>query len=234
MAVDPSWGVAFLDDLGVHLEVHRPDGSALPPVKLPHAASSVTWIDEDVVALAPDRAAHRVEIWDVENARPIRHLGQETAIGDAPGAAFLRRVELAYDPRRARLFTLESRTGDFALFDLEGNELGSGQLTNPRLEEFDAWLAEIDRRAREQEEVQRPALSWFHLALDPGGTGWTVEECVDGKARLVPLKADGTLGEAIELVTSCCSLAVVPWQDGWFFHRGPSNPKGSCTDTVPR
>lgn len=232
--VHPEWGVAVLDDLGLELLIVRPSGQRLPSLALPHAVSAVTWLGKNLVAVAPDRAAHRVEIWNVEQARLVRRLGRETAIDDDPGALFLRRVELEYDPHQDRLYTLDSRTGELSVFNLQGARIGQVEVTNPRRAELDAWLAEVDARARATGDVQRPSLAWFRLTLDAEGKAWTVQQCTDGKARVVGFQPDASDIEALEVPTPCCSLDMVAWQGLWVFNQPPSSQQQGCVAKVSR
>lgn len=232
--VEPGWGVAFLDNLGKVLQVQRPDGERSTPVELPRAASGLAWVDVNRLAVAPDGAAHRVEIWDLSSRQEVLRMGVETPVDQSPGAEFLRRVHLAYSPQAERLYALESRTGDLEVFNLKGESVGAGQVENPRKGELDQWLREVDGQARAQGDSQRPSLEWFHLAVGPDGRAWTVQRCAGNEAQVVGFPLDGTPSQRVTVQTSCCSLGLAVLADRWLFYRSSNRLHGSCSEWVRR
>lgn len=227
--VDSRWGVVGLDPYGKELRVISPAGEVQAVLPMEHEAGDVAWIDEARVAVTPKRAAHRVEIWDVKTGSLVRTFGKEEAIDHRIGAYFVRGVAVEYHEASKKLHTLEARTGDYRLFDLEGRQLAAYRLENPRLAEFQAWIEQVDReRTRMGEDLGIP-MNWLRLGIDASGAAITVAGCTEdgAQARLLRVPGDGPV-ETLELDVACCTRNLAIWQDSIVFAEAPSAAQDGC------
>lgn len=230
--VESQWGVAALVRDGRELRGFALDGRPLFVLPLEEPMGEVVWIDPHTVAVSPTLSGHRVEIWDVKVGARVRTLGEETPIQSAPGAQFSRSVDLAYDHKEGRLFSVESRTGELEVFSLDGERVGQGQLVNPRLEEFDRWIRGIDRDMKEKGQSHLQALWYFRLSLDHRGRAWAVQSCgEESRAMLVRVAPSGKT-TAIEVEASCCSMTSLIAGDDLILHSRPGLPGGPCVHVM--
>lgn len=230
--VDSRWGAAALDPYGKELRIVTPDGRVRALLPMEHEAGDVAWIDENRVAVTPTRAAHRVEIWDVQTGSLVRTFGEEEAIAHRIGAYFVRRVYVEYDEGSKRLHTVETRTGEYRAFDLEGRELVAHKLDNPKLAKFEAWIERVDReRSPKGEDLGMP-LNWFRLGFDAKGTPITVANCAaDGsQASLFRLPKKGA-PEPLELEVACCTKQLAIWQNQLLLAGASAVPDPTCFTT---
>lgn len=227
--VDSRWGAAALDPYGKELRVVSTEGDLLATIPMEHEAGDVAWIDESRVAVTPIRAAHRVEIWNVKTGSLVKTFGEEEAVVHRIGAYFVRRVFVEYHEASKRLHTLETRTGDYRAFDLDGHRLAARELENPRRAEFNAWIERVDRERTQMGEDLGMPMNWFRLATDPKGDAITVRGCdAQGtRALLVRVPMEGPPGEA-EVQVACCSQEFTIWQSGIVFAEASSASGDGC------
>ena len=218
--VDAEWGVAALVRGGRTLQGLSLEGRPLFLLPFDEPMGDVVWIDTHQVAVAPTLSDHRVEIWDVEVGSRVRSFGQETPIKLRPGAQFSRTVDLAYDAVHRRLFTIESRTGDLRVFTLEGEPIGRTRIENPRFEEFEQWMRQVDRDMKRKGETHVQGLPYFRLAVGDRGDVWTVRRCGEGTAELVRISPTGA-SESKEIAVSCCSTGSMISGNQIVLHRLP-------------
>lgn len=220
---DAEWGGAALDMDRDLLLLPR---SGAPPVRVARdsKATSLTWLGSGRLAVGPSRAAHRVEIWDVEKRRIVERWGQEEPISDGPGFHRLRAVLLAWDDDRERLWTLETFTGDLIVLSSEGQEVMRRTLRHPRLEEMRAWVEKMEgKEARETSEKEDTYLNlWTSLTLAPDGAAWVLEPCdkFRGLIKALRISSDGRVERRELDLGGCCPSGfrfwgseIVPFQD---------------------
>ena len=230
--VDAEWGIAALVGEGTELRGLALDGRPLFVLPLEKPMGDVVWIDVRTVAVSPTLAGHRVEIWDVEVGALARAVGQEAPIQSSPGAQFSRSVDLAYDSNRRHLFTVESRTGDLRVFNLQGELLGRTQLENPRLEEFDRWLGDIDRDMRKRGKSHLQGLWYFRLSLDRTGQAWVVQRCGEQGQTVLVRVSPSAAKTTKKTEAACCSTRSLISESRLILHRPPDLPGGPCIHSM--
>jgi hypothetical protein len=242
---DVEWGAAALTDDGNELAWVRPH--AVPgsgdKLRLPAPAGWLCWIDADTVAVSPQRAAHRVELWSLRERKPIRSFGQEREIALAPaGATRVREVQLRYDPARRLLLTLESFTGDLEAYSLEAGRgrppadkpVWTARLADPYRKLEERILLDLDDRAKSREVSVGRAFSDLWLAAGPDGSAW-VAQTVDVLHESVTLVKATAAGTRVEQVGNlrCPSRTFTIWGGQLIFFRDIASPREVCTSVAP-
>ena len=239
---DAQWGAVALTPLagpggeGRVLAWVRP-GSA--PGKheelvLPAPASWVCWIDQDTVALSPQRAAHRVELWSLGKRKLVKSLGSEPEIKLVSGATRVRQVLLRYDAARRLLFTLETFTGDLQVLSLDGKVVWRAKLDDPYKKVEEKTLADLNERAKTRDMTLGQTLSDLWLAEGPDGTAW-VSQQIDMRNQSVGLVKASAAGTAAEKVSNlrCPSKTFTIWGTHLVFFRDIATPREVCNDVAP-
>jgi hypothetical protein len=201
---------------------------------LPAPAGWVCWIDEDTVALSPQRSAHRVEMWSLGRRQVVRTLGTEAEIKLATGATRVREVLLRYDAARRLLFTLESYTGDLEVFSADGKVAWRAKLDDPYRKVEEKTLADLDERAKTREMALGEAFADLWLAEGPDGTAW-VSQQIDMLNKAVGMVKAGPAGTKPEKVANlrCPSKTFTIWGSHVVFFRDIASPREVCNDVVP-
>lgn len=196
---------------------------------LPESASWVCWIDQDTVALSPQRAAHRVEIWNLSKRQQVKTLGKESSIVLSPGATRVREVLLRYDHSRRELFTLESYTGSLEVFSLEGKLLWSAKLDDPYRKVEEKTLGDLDQRAKARNVSISQVLSDLWLAEAPDGSAWVSQQIdmLHQSVGLVRASAAGTTAARLTDVR-CPSRTFTIWGGQILFYRDIATPREVC------
>lgn len=224
------WGLVGIYDFGSTLRVIPLDGRERTAINLADEAARVAWVDSDTVAVAPERAGHRVALWDVEEQSLVRTLGDEPPISKGPGAVFAHSFDIEVDPLNGTIWTLDSLSGEVIVFRRNGTVLRSLTIHNPQLAELESWRREVDRSARQEGEGQRPTIWSLRLEVDSEGRGWIVRECTeDGAAVVVEILDEG---EPVtrEITTDCCSKSFALHEQHIIFARSRRAPGGGCFD----
>ncbi len=201
---------------------------------LPAAMGWVCWIDQDTVALAPQRSAWRVELWSLRERKLVRRFGAEKEIVLAQGATRVREVLLRFDPVRRRLFTLESYTGDLAVFSLDGKLVWRTKLDDPYRSVEEKTLADLDDRAKTRQMALGQALSALWLAAGPDGSAW-VSQRIDMLHLQVNLVKVTAAGATVAQVSNlrCPSRTFTIWGGQLVFFRDISTPREVCNSVAP-
>jgi hypothetical protein len=230
---DTEWGVAGLFKGGRELRWLRWDGTLVGAAQLPGPAADVCWISAGTVAVTPEMASHRVEVWDLEKATLRESFGEETPLQPAPGATRLRTVVLRYDFARHLLYTLESFTGELKVFTHDGKLAWKAQVDNPDRAELEAWLKTVDARAKARGDLQTPTIYVLSLALDAEGNPWVIgdEDRASQSLALVKLAAGGNETRALRDV-ACPSLSFVVWGEWLIAYR--ETPSGDLCNATRR
>jgi hypothetical protein len=240
---DLEWGAVALDKDGAHLVWARPrkdsdaGPAALPAaadaIDLPEIASWVCWIDADRVAVAPQRAGHRVEIWSLRHHKMLASIGKETKIVLKNGANRVREVQLHYDTARGLLYTLESFTGDLAVFKLDGTLVWHRVVDNPWRKLEEAKLAALDAKAKVHDTAYPQMFSDLWLAEGPDGSAWVRQDLDTGK-RLIMLSqvtADAVVPKTVDNVR-CPTKTFTIWGDHLVFFRDIALPRVVCNSVA--
>jgi hypothetical protein len=207
-------------------------------IKLPEPAGWVCWIDQDTVAVSPQRAGHRVEIWDLRDRQRRRSFGKEMPITLKNGATRVREVQLRYDPSRRLLYTLESFTGDLQVFQLDGKLDGRAvwhvPIANPWKKLEEAKLADLDARARSNDVAYPQAFSDLWLMVGPDGSAW-VRQDVDVLKQSVTLMRASAAGTAVKTVEKvrCPARYFTIWGDRLIFYQDVQLPREVCNSVAP-
>jgi hypothetical protein len=201
---------------------------------LPEPASWVCWIDRDTVALSPQRAGHRVELWSLGAHKLVRSFGAEQPITLAKGATRVREVLLRYDGARRLLYTLESFTGSLEVFSLDGKLAWSAKLDDPyrRLEE--RTMADLDDRAKARAMAIGQPLSDLWLAEGPDGSAWVSQQVdlLHSSVTLVKASAGRTANEQVSDLR-CPSRTFTIWGGKLVFFRDIPSPREVCNSVAP-
>lgn len=211
---DAEWGGAALD-MGRDLLLVPPSGTAPVRITRDSKATNLAWVRRGRLAVAPSRADHRVEIWDVKKRRIVDRWGQEEPIPDGPGFHRLRAVSLAWDDERERLWSLETFTGELVVFSGEGHEVMRQTLSHPRLEKTRAWVEKTEgQAARKTSEKEDTYLNlWTSLTLAPDGSALVLEACDKSRGILKVLRiaTDGRVEKQQQNLGDCCPSGFRFW-----------------------
>jgi len=232
--VDSEWGVIglFLD--GYEIQWLKDDGEPRVTIRLGGPAADVCWLGPDLVAVTPQKAGHRIEIWDVKKKALVKTLGEETPLHPVPGATRMRAVLLRYDFARGLLYSLESFTGDLQVFDREGRLAWKSSVENPRRPEFEKWLQEVDATAKAQRDVQTPIIFGLRLALSSEGNLWVLQRRDEEKHTETFLQI-GPKNQSPHILAegTCPSDSFVLWTSRFVTFRDSSSPRGPCVGWIP-
>jgi hypothetical protein len=212
---DLDWGVVALETYGKELVWARGDGTPVVRIPLASPASGLCWVGSSTVAIAPESADHRVEIWNLKDRVQVKTLGQEEVLHPTFGATRLRAFVLRYDFQRDLLYALESFTGDLQVFTLDGKLAWSTRIENAVLPETANWLREVDKKAKEEHDIQTPRVWTFSLALGPDGGAWVVRtgDAVKKSPSMIRLAARGN--DEVSLTGQSCSSRTFTLWGSW-------------------
>jgi hypothetical protein len=201
---------------------------------LPEPSSWVCWIDRDTVALSPQRAGHRVELWSLAARKLLKSFGAEQPIALATGATRVREVLLRYDGSRRLLLTLESYTGNLEVFSLDGKLAWHAKLDDPYRQIEEKTLADLDQRAKTREMAIGQQLSDLWLAEGPDGSAWVSQQIdmLHGTVTLAKVSAAGTARERVADL-KCPSRTFTIWGGQMVFFRDIPSPREVCNSVVP-
>lgn len=225
---DAEWGIAALD-LSRHLLLRPPGADEWIRIPREGQASSLAWLGDGRLAVAPLRAEHRLEIWDLAKREVVARWGKEKPIPDGPGLHRVRGVLLAWDDASGRLWTLESFTGELVVFSAGGEEVLRRTIRHPDFERDQRWVEE--QEARPAEENQDTTLNLFtSLSVEPGVAGWIFESCGSGRGgiEIVHVAADGHSEKRRQPVDGCCPSKALIWGSQLVFYRDARLPGEPC------
>src|SRR5436305_660558 len=231
--VDADWGTVGLFGQGYELQWLRGEGEPRT-IRLEGPAADVCWIGPETVAVTPQTAAHRIEIWNLVSQTRLQTLGEETPIHPVPGVNRMRAVLLRYDFAHGLLYSLESFTGDLQVFTRDGRLAWRSEVANPRRAESEAWLQEVDRQARSRHDVQIPTIFSLHLALTAQGEAWVLQRH-DAASHTVTLLRVGGDGATSRVLPEgpCPSYHLLAWGSHLISYREPESPQGVCVGEIP-
>jgi hypothetical protein len=262
-AGDSEWGAVALDGEGSRLVWVRPgenkeaEAAATPPpaaaaapdgtapaaaaagpagnaIDLPEIAAWVCWIDADTVAIAPQLADHRVELWNLRNRKLVKSFGKEQKIVLKSGANRVREVQLRYDAVRRLLYTLETFSGELAVFKIDGTLVWHAVLDNPWRQVEEAKLAALDSKAKLHDSAYPQFFSDLWLGEGPDGSAW-VRQSVEPEKQTVHLAkvtASGSTPKTMEKV-GCPAKSFTIWGDNLIFFRDIASPRAVCNSVAP-
>lgn len=160
---DSEWGIAHVSLMSGRrmLEITPWSGRGYERIRLPYRAGEVRWVGTGFVAIAPVNADHRFSIWSVESGKAVATVGTENPVGRRdPGLVVLRRILLRYCPSKARIFTLDSSTGELEVYTFDG-----ALTMQTQLETADSlppnWFEELDQEARQAGKISEISFSQF-------------------------------------------------------------------------
>lgn len=226
--VDPEWGI-----VGFFAEELRwlPWGQGeRARIRFKDQVTDVRWIGPNRVAVTPQKAPHRVEVWDLGTRELVETFGKETPIVPVPGVNRLRGVRLHYDFGRGHLYTLETYTGELQIFDRARRRVWGGKVKDPSRRKTEKWLRDIDKKAKAERDVQTPLLLYLSFTVDRDGNAWVVQER-DGKRQTATLVRLTPRGSSNRKLTRepCPSPDVSLWGDWLIFYRDATSP--TCITT---
>lgn len=235
---DAHWGAAALTGEGSKLIWVRPGeaaaaGGERSEIQLPSVAGAVCWIDADTVALSPQRAAHRIEVWNLRQRKMVKSFGEERAIELPAGATRVREVQLRYDRARRQLFTLETYSGDLEVFSLDGTLAWRAKIENAYRKMEESTMADLDSRAKSRDLPLGRALTDMWLAAAADGSAWVSQKLNVLKQSVTMVRATAA-GTAVKEVTKlrCPSLDFTIWGGQLLFFRDISTPREVCNSVA--
>jgi hypothetical protein len=253
---DLEWGAVALDGDGSRLlwvrpgESKEPEPAAAPPasappaggdsgsgahaIDLPEVAAWVCWIDADTVAVAPQRADHRVELWNLRDRKMVKSFGKTTKIVLKNGANRVREVQLRYDAARGLLYTLETFSGELAVFKIDGTLVWQTVLENPWRKIEESRLADLDAKAKVHDSAYPQLFSDLWLGEAPDGSAWVRQgvEPENQKVHLTRATAAGSTQKTLEHVR-CPAKSFTIWGDNLIFFRDIASPRLVCNSVAP-
>jgi hypothetical protein len=223
---DSEWGVLAL--LGEGSELHwfrrRPDEDVV--LRLDNVAAEICWAGAATAAVAPQAAAHRVEIWNLKERVPVATLGRELPLHPVVGATRMRATLMRYDFGRDLLYAIESFEGDLEVFAIDGKRAWRAAIENPLRSEHERWLLDVDRQAKQRRDIQTPTLRWFYLNLDERGEPWLVRNVdVPGKTVSMVKLSPGGSQEKVLSGVGCASRSFTIWGDWMILFTDPASPR---------
>lgn len=242
---------AFLIDGNRTVEIHLPDGTRRR-LDLKQELGGMAWLDDERLAVSPTNGDFLVEVWDFQSGKLLQGIEKTEPILEEPGFKLLRATELAWDPERRRLHTLDAYSGYYRAYDLSkgfvagANEaptepLYAAQVNDRHRQRYEERTAALDREFAERGEFQGTSIWRFDLGLDAHGTAWMVESCdrdgdagavAPGTAHLLAVDPEGA-EHRLAIETPCCSLQAVPWGERLVFARSGRPGVTGCFATVP-
>lgn len=233
VAVDAhsTWGVLRLASGGEELQHFDWQGALQGTLPLTGAAGSVKWLGQEQVALTPKRSKSWVEIWDLKVGARVRTIGEAEPVETVPGGRFSRGVRLQPFPAKTRLYTLESRTGEVRIFSYDGEILRRAEIGNPRLEEYEEWIAEVSADYEARGESVTPTIWQLDLTVSDDGSLWTDTTCElpEGRLSLAELPEQGNLQVHL-LKSECCPQGLTAWRDLLILWNPPGRPQPACRE----
>lgn len=225
---DREWGVVGLVEVQrtiVWLREGLPDAR----IVLSGPAADICWVGPSTVAVSPQLAAHRIELWDLSQRKLVATLGSEVPLNPGVGATRLRTVLLRYDFERELLYSLESFTGALQVFRRSGELAWQAEAENPDRESWTSWLQDLDQRAKAERDSQTPTIFSLRLALTEDGAAWVAQKRLVGDEPVTLVKLSPTGKRSHELkAASCKSRDFVVWRDRVVLFRDPRAPQGGC------
>ena len=229
---DREWGAVALVDVQRTIAWLR-QGVAEVRLPLSGPAADICWLGPSTVAVTPQLAAQRIELWDLTKGEVIGTVGSGTPLEPAIGATRLPSVLLRYDFEREILYSLESFTGDLRAFRRNGEVAWRAEAENPDRETWETWLRDLDQRAKAERDRQTPTIFSLRLALGPGGEVWTAQKRLLGDEPVTMVKLDAKGNQSMVLKdASCRSRDFVIWRDQIIFFRDPRAPQGGCVSAT--
>ena len=230
---DADWGVVGLFDSGRLLRWMRGKGQPDVDIRLSDSASDLAWIALDSVAVAPQTAAHRIELWNLRERKLTRTLGQETPIRPTVGATRLRSVVVRYDFEREIFYSLDSFTGELQVYKRNGELAWRARVDNPDREKLEPWLRDMDASAKAQRTVETPVFFSLFLAPAADGSAWVTQrhDPSTGTITLVRVSPRGSPTTTTLRGEPCASRTFVIWGDRMIFHVDPAAPRDGCSNS---
>lgn len=236
-AISPGGRRAFLVSEGRWVEIQSPEGEPMR-LDLGQAAGAIAWIGDERLVVSPTNGSHRLEIRDVATGDKVIEIDPTPRISEAPGYRLLRATDLAWDPERRILHTLDAATGEYRSYELPEGRGGAALRNVSRIEDasrarYEELVAATDKQLAERGEFQGATLWRFSVGVAPDGSAWTVERCDARAAHLLALRETGQ-EHRFEVPVPCCSLSALPWGDDLLFFRPAHSQNPACFARVPR
>jgi hypothetical protein len=228
---DSERGVVVLNAAMNAVRVIAWNGAVTTAFALPSTSGAVAWMSGDTVAVAPQTAPWRAEVWSTSRKQKVRGVGPVAAIKTPTvGAVPLRTTLLRYDAARRQLLALDAFEGELVVFDAAGSEVRKAKIAHPRLEANRQFLRMLDAQAMKAGQPSMPSFAnYARLALGPDGTVWLGEESGDDRsmtiARIAP---DGRVQRSVFRVPECNSVRFELWQGQLVFFRDPKSTLPQC------
>lgn len=231
---DSQWGVVGIFELSQELRWTAWDRGERARIRFQDPVTDVSWIGPHRVAVTPQKAPHRVEIWDLGSRALVETWGKETPIVPVPGVNRLRGVRLHYDHGRERLYTFETYTGELQVLDREGRVVWGGKVKDPSRRATEKWLRQIDKKAKVERDVQTPLLLFLSFTVDQDGNVWVVQ-AQDRKRQTASLVRLTPRGSSVLKLKGepCSSPDATIWGNRLIFYHDSSSTTCISTRSLP-
>jgi len=228
---DDVWGIAVLATDGHAIDVFDWRGHVIGEVKLPEPVGDLAWIGPRQIAVTPQFAPHRIEVWDVQRRSMTGTIGPRPVLVPTPGAAPAHAVLVRFDAARQEIVTLDGFTGELIVYTPAGGIVRTARLENPDQASLSQWLARNDASSKAKREVFRPLLWTFPtLTIDREGAVWVGERSDPaGSVAAFRIGRDGSLRHVTLRSPDCPSIRFASWQDYMIFFRDAKMPQVTCT-----
>ncbi len=236
---DTSRGIVALTPTRDRIRVIDWSGEVVTDFPLPHAASSLVWMEGDDIAIAPQTAPWRAEIWSTARKQRVSQLGAVPEIKrPRAGAVPVRPTVLRYDAAGKQLLTFDAFEGDLVVFAADGAVVRTAKVLHPQLDANRQFLRTLDARAIQAGQSSMPNfMNYARFSLAGDGTVWLGEESGDDASmKIVKIHRDGTVHRTVFRVPECNSVRFELWQGLLVFFRDPKSPLKQCVvaKEIPR
>lgn len=230
--VDHEWGITGIYDFGRTLKVSDLGGQVTLTLPLADAVGAVAWIEAKKVAIAPTEVGYRVGLLSLGGDVPVSQMGKEVPIGDEPGLQLLRNTLLEVDAPRALIYALDSFTGAFAVYRLDGTLVRQVAVESWGPAKFADFFRQTDQQAKAEGDRQRTTIGILDLEVDDAGAAWVVETCesATGKTVFLRVPLEGETSR-YPLQLECCAHNFVLLGKTWLMNRVPPPGGKRCMAT---
>lgn len=228
---DFEWGIASLVDGGNAVRLTSWTGGPPTTMALDERSGALCWVDAKTVAVSPLVGDSRVVLWDLGTKTQIRRLIHEEPIVPREGAVKARTTLLRMDHKRHVLHTFDAFSGELIVVDLNGRPLRRAELENQNRERLEAWLHDVDLRAKQEHQTKLPQFySWTSMGIDDDGATVLFDRCIreEGAVAIVRVLTSGELRRDAISVGNCCANWLAVWAGWVLVYQDPSTVEQPC------
>ncbi len=228
--VDPQRGVALLANVGRLVIITDWTGKQKRVIHLLNQATDIAWLSGSRVAVTPQMAGHRVEIWDVTTGEYLGSFGPcPQIVAPRPGAVAARAPLIRYDAAHQEIITFDTFYGDMVGFTEAGAITRQGHVLYSNAAAMALWMKQVDTEARRKGESRAPVVQNYPTMTVAGDrTVWLGEDSDSRSVTSVKILPDGAVERAKMDVLQCPSIRFAIWSDAFVFFHDPASPQAKC------